>query len=143
MAPARVLPLGGTSTLLLERDAQVAALRALTDAVPTGGGRFVVIEGSAGIGKSRLLAESRAIAGEAGMRVLAARGGELEGEFAYGIVRQLFEALLASVPSDLRGELLSGPAALAEQIFESMRLANGRDASTEGSFAVLHGLYWL
>src|SRR5262245_3275326 len=143
MARARVLPLGGTSTLLLERDAHVAALRVLTDAVPTGDGRFVVIEGSAGIGKSRLLAESRAIAGEAGMRVLVARGGELEGEFTYGIVRQLFEPLLASVSSDLREELLSGPAALAEPIFDAIRLAHAQDAPTEGSFAVLHGLYWL
>jgi hypothetical protein len=82
----------------LEREAQVAALEALADAARAGGGRFIVIEGGAGIGKTRLLAEARAIAGSAGMRVLAARGGELEGEFAYGIVRELFDALLASPP---------------------------------------------
>ena len=105
MAPASVLPPGGTS--LLEREAQVAALEALAGAARGGGGRLAVIEGSAGIGKTRLLAEARAIAGAAGMRVLAARGGELEGEFAYGIVRQLFEPLLASAPPELRAELLS------------------------------------
>src|SRR5512132_4455281 len=76
MATASVVPSGGTS-LLLEREVQVAALRALADAAKSGGGRFVVIEGTAGIGKTRLLAEGRAIAGSAGMRVLAARGGEL------------------------------------------------------------------
>src|SRR5215471_6638497 len=96
MATARVVPSGGTS-LLLEREVQLAALRALVDAAKSGGGRFVVIEGTAGIGKTRLLAEARAIAGSAELRVLAARGGELEGEFAYGIVRQLFEPLLAAV----------------------------------------------
>ena len=106
MAPARVFPSGGR--LLLEREAQVAALEALAGAARTGGGRFVVIEGSAGIGKTRLLAEARAIAGSAGMQVLAARGGEFEGEFAHGIVRQLFEPLLASASSDLRAKLLSG-----------------------------------
>src|SRR5262245_16741536 len=95
MAPASVLP-SGEASLLLEREAQVAALVALAEAARSGGGRFVVIEGSAGVGKTRLLAEARAIAGAAGMGVLAARGGELEGEFAYGIVRQLFEPLLAS-----------------------------------------------
>jgi predicted ATPase len=79
MLAARILRSGETTILLLEREAQVAALQALVDAAPNGEGRFVVIEGSAGIGKTLLLAEARAIAGTAGMRVLAARGRELEG----------------------------------------------------------------
>src|SRR4029453_13438885 len=41
-------------------------------------------------------------AGGGGRRVLAPRGGEVGGEFAYGIVRQLFEPLLASVAPELR-----------------------------------------
>jgi DNA-binding CsgD family transcriptional regulator len=143
MAPASVLPSDGTTILLLEREAPVAALQALADATRRGGGRFVVIEGSAGIGKTRLLAEARAIAGAAGMRVLAARGGELEGEFAYGIVRQLFEPLLASVSPDLRAELLSGPAALMEPLFGASPPEGSQDAPAEGSFAIFHGLYWL
>jgi predicted ATPase len=142
MASASVLPPGGTS-LLLEREAQVAALQAWADAARSGGGRFVVIEGTAGIGKTRLLAEARAIAGSAGMRVLAARGGELEGEFAYGIVRQLFEPLLAAAPPDLRTELLSGPAALMEPLFGASQPAASQNVPAEGSFAILHGLYWL
>jgi DNA-binding CsgD family transcriptional regulator len=142
MAPASVLPSGGT--LLLEREAQVAALEALAGAARSGGGRFVVIEGSAGIGKTRLLAEARAIAGSAGMRVLAARGGEFEGEFAYGIVRQLFEPLLASTSSDLRAELLSGPAALMEPLLGASQPAASQDAPpADAAFAILHGLYWL
>jgi DNA-binding CsgD family transcriptional regulator len=142
MATASVVPSGGTS-LLLEREVQVAALRALADAARSGGGRFVVIEGTAGIGKTRLLAEARAIAGSAGMRMLAARGGELEGEFAYGIVRQLFEPLLAAVSPDLRVELLSGPAALIASLLGASQLADSQDAAAEGSFAIVHGLYWL
>src|SRR5262245_60687307 len=142
MEPAKILPPGG-ATLLLEREVQVAALEALAAAARSGGGRFAVIEGSAGIGKTRLLAEARAIAGSAGMGVLAARGGELEGEFAYGIVRQLFEPLLASAAPDLRTELLSGSAALIEPLFGTSKLAASEDAPTEGSFAILHGLYWL
>src|SRR5215475_434094 len=58
MAPAGVLPSAGT--LLLERDAQIAALKALADAARSGAGRFAVIEGSAGIGKTRLLGDARA-----------------------------------------------------------------------------------
>jgi DNA-binding CsgD family transcriptional regulator/tetratricopeptide (TPR) repeat protein len=143
MPLARVLPPGGTTNSLLEREAQVAALQALTDAARSRGGRFVVIEGSAGIGKTRLLVEARAIAGSAGMRVLAARGGQLEAEFAYGIVRQLFEPLLSSASPDLRAELLSGPAALIEPLFGDSQLATFQDAPTEGTFAIVHGLYWL
>jgi hypothetical protein len=142
MAPARLLP-SGEAALLLEREAQVAALEALADAARSGGGRFAVIEGTAGIGKTRLLAEARAIAGSAGMRVLLARGGEFEGAFAYAIVRQLFEPLLASASADLRAELLSGPAALVEPLVGASRLAALREGPAEGSFAILHGLYWL
>ena len=97
MAFASVLPSGGTTSVLLEREDHVASPPGTADTARAGGGRLVVIEGTAGIGKTRLLGEVRAIADSAGMRVLAARGGELEGEFAYGIVRQLFEPLLASV----------------------------------------------
>jgi DNA-binding CsgD family transcriptional regulator len=129
--------------LLLEREAQVAALQVLIEAARSGDGRFAVIEGTAGIGKSRLLAEARAIAGSAGMRVLAARGGEFERDFAYGIVRQLFEPLLASVAADVRAELLSGPAALIDPLFGASQSAGFQDAPAEGSFAILHGLYWL
>ena len=47
------------------------------------------------MGKTRLVAEARASAQSAGFEVLAARGGELEEAFAYGVVRQLFEPLVA------------------------------------------------
>jgi hypothetical protein len=77
------------------------------------------------------------------MRVLAARGGELEGEFAYEIVRQLFEPLLASASSDLRAELLSGPAALVEPLFGASQPEVSLVAPGTGSFAIVHGLYWL
>jgi DNA-binding CsgD family transcriptional regulator len=143
IALASIVPSGKASSLLLEREVPVAALQAMTDAARDGSGRFVLIEGSAGIGKTRLLGEARGIAGSAGMRVLAARGGELEGEFAYGIVRQLFEPLLASVSPDLKADLFSGPAALIEPLFGASQPAGSRDAAADSSFAIVHGLYWL
>jgi DNA-binding CsgD family transcriptional regulator len=143
MALAGVLPSDRTTTLLLEREAEVAGLEALAHTAREGGGRFVVIEGSAGMGKTRLLAEARAIATSAEMRVLAARGGEFEAEFAYGIVRQLFEPLFVSAPPDLRAELLSGPAALIEPLVGASHPAASQDALAEGSFPIFHGLYWL
>jgi class 3 adenylate cyclase/DNA-binding CsgD family transcriptional regulator len=127
---------------LLERDAEVAALRALVDAARDGNGRLVAIEGSAGIGKTRLLGEVRVSADAMGLRVLSARGGELEREFAFGLVRQLFEPLLASVSSEARKELLAGSAGLAAPLF--IESAPGEPPPTgDAAFAILHGLYWL
>jgi DNA-binding NarL/FixJ family response regulator len=115
---------------LFERGREFQELDAQIELVRRGQGRVVVVEGPAGIGKSRLVAEARGRA-EASMRVLSARGSELEGEFAFGVVRQLFEAELA----ERREALLAGAAAPAAAVFGEL----------EGgaSFAVLHGLYWL
>ena len=131
---------GSRARPLLEREAEVAALSALIDAARSGDGRLVVIEGAAGIGKTRLLAETRSLA--TGFEVLSARAGELESDFAFGIVRQLFESALAMAPADVRDELLSGAAALAAPLFAAVPGDSGA-TGTEGSFAMLHGLYWL
>ena len=74
----------------------------------SGNGRFVAIEANAGMGKTRLVAEARAFATGSGLRVLSARGGEREHEFSFGIVRQLFEPVLALAPP--RSERSSSPA---------------------------------
>jgi predicted ATPase len=126
---------------LLERDSELEALAALIDAARAGDGSLVVIEGTAGIGKTRLLTEARRRAGE--LRVLAARGGEYEADFPFGVVRQLFEPLLATVDADARAELLAGAATLAAPVFETETLAAKGDGERETSFATLHGLYWL
>ena len=120
---------------LLERERELAALRTAIDAVVAGGAQVLLIEGAAGIGKTRLLAETRRLIGEVGMRVLAARGGEMEREFAFGVVRQLFEPALRADGEDA----LRGAAASARRVFEPA----GDDAAGDPSFAVLHGLYWL
>jgi DNA-binding CsgD family transcriptional regulator len=140
--PANQLIQTTAPLLLLEREAELAALEAVLGAAQAGDGRLVVVEGSAGIGKTRLLAETRALAVAAEFEVLTARGGELEGQFAFGIVRQLFEAALAGADPELRAELLAGAAGLSASLFASApTTASGEGA--ESSFAVLHGLYWL
>lgn len=59
---------------LLERDSALEEVGNALVAGCDGRGRGLVIEGPAGIGKTRLLTAARARAEAAGMRVLAARG---------------------------------------------------------------------
>src|SRR3954447_5721090 len=134
----RVVVPGG----MLERKAELATLDAVLDAARGGEGRLVVVEGSAGIGKTRLLGAVRELALADGVHVLAARGGELEGAFVFGIVRQLFEAPLAAATADARTELFAGAAELSASLFASAPTSAMRGAP-ESSFAMLHGLYWL
>jgi DNA-binding CsgD family transcriptional regulator/tetratricopeptide (TPR) repeat protein len=125
---------------LLERDSELATvtqqLAALSD-----GGRLLAIEGPPGIGKTTLIAETKALGQEAGLLVLGARGSELERSFSYGVVRQLFEPLLASMEKDDRAVALAGAAALAAPLFDPAQVAV--EPSADSSLATLHGLYWL
>ncbi|MFN8124609.1 MAG: AAA family ATPase [Thermoleophilia bacterium] len=66
-------------------------MAAAVDASASGESRLLLIEGAAGIGKSRLVAEACRLASAAGVRVLAACGSELERDFPFGAVRQLLE----------------------------------------------------
>ncbi len=121
---------------LFERGRELDELAARIERAAAGQGGLIVVEGPAGIGKSRLLAAARGRA-EGSMRVLTARGSELEGEFAFGVVRQLFEAELAA--PDRRQALLAGAAAPAAAVFGEPDAGTGGGAS----FASLHGLFWL
>ena len=96
----------------------------------------MLIEGPPGIGKSRLMAEFRRRAIADGALVLNARAGELEREFPFGVVRQLFEAVVAD-PDALAGRRR----ARARRLRRAPRRAH-RPAATR-RFAALHGLYWL
>jgi hypothetical protein len=130
----------GRAELLLERDRELESLRAALAEAAGGEGRLALVEGPAGIGKSRLLAELRAAAEEDGVRVLSARGSELEREFPFGVVRQLFEPALSD--EDARDRWLAGAAAAAEPIFGAA-VPDSPAVATDASFAALHGLYWL
>ncbi len=122
---------------LVEREPQLAALAELLRVAREGGGNLAVVEGPAGIGKTRLVREAADQARGAGARLLSARGGEFERDFSYGIVRQLFEPLLAG--GDAAG-LLGGAAALARPLFDLDR--HGLEP-VDPSHGTLHGLFWL
>jgi len=117
--------------------------RRLRDAI-AGHGSLLLIEGPAGIGKTRLVLAAGWHGRELGLTTLGARGSELERDFAYGLVRQLFEAPLVAASLPERAEFLAGAAGHAARLFG---LAAARDdaagALLDPSFAILHGLYWL
>ncbi len=75
---------------------------------------------------------------------LSGRGSELERDFAYGLVRQLFEAPLVAASPLERAELLAGAAgSVARLLGVPMPHDDTSDALLDPSFAILHGLYWL
>ena len=101
----------------------------------------MVVEGPAGIGKTELLAAARGARARApGCTPLTARGTELERAFGFGVVRQLFEPLVAGRrPAPFEGAARRAAALLDVELAEPAFLPLG----PEGSFAALHGLYRL
>ena len=128
-----------TATHLLEREREFDSLARIVRAARDGTSAVVWIEGEAGIGKTALVSAARELASGAGMAALSARGGDLESEFAWGVVRQLFDATVARAPARDRAGLLAGAAALALPALG----IEAREGPADASHATLHGLYWL
>ena len=103
------------SAALVEREAELDAVELLLEAARRGAGAALVVEGPAGIGKSSLLAAARE-AGTSDLRVVSARGGELERDFPFGVVRQLLEPVVVGAGAAERATLLEGAAGLAEPV---------------------------
>ena len=121
--------------LLLDRGAELGAIAAAVESACSGAGSVLLVEGAAGIGKTSLLGYACDRAAKAGMTVLAARGAEFEDGYAWGVVRQLFEARIrAGAGPGLAGDAVT---------LAGLALAGGPGRGEEDSFAVLHGLYWL
>jgi predicted ATPase len=128
-----------TPGALLEREREVRALTEALRQPGDGRGRVVVVEGSAGSGKSSLLAAAVALARSTGIDVLRARGGEMEREHPHGLVRQLFEPAMRRLGPEARNSALSGAAAPAARL---LGLDNGSSRFADG-FAAAHSIFWL
>ena len=127
---------------LVEREAELSALAAAVDDAACGEGRLVVIEGPAGIGKTRLLRSVRERAeDETGRRVLLARGTEFESHIAFGVVRQLLDPLVLGMSEGGREDLFTGAAELARNVLSTgptHEVALGADL-----YSKINGLFWL
>jgi chromosomal replication initiation ATPase DnaA len=100
---------GCTFVALLEREQELAAAAERLARARAGAGSLLLVEGPPGIGKTALLDAIR----PGGMARLSARADELEREFAYGVVRKLFEPALRRAGRTARGTLLDGAARFA------------------------------
>ena len=127
---------------LLEREPELEVLGEAVARTHDGAGRALLIEAPAGLGKSRLLASTCALAEQAGLQVCQARGAVREREFAFGVARQLFEQPVSAADEVESGALFAGAAELSRRMFG--HAGNGvavQDA--DAVFGALHGLYWL
>ncbi|GHJ47661.1 hypothetical protein Cs7R123_50030 [Catellatospora sp. TT07R-123] len=130
---------GGADDVLFDRELELAEIRGcLADAL-SGQARLLLVEGRAGIGKTRLLVEARRLAAGHGTPTLGARGSQLEKEYGFGAVRQLFEPVLADPAR--RAALLTGAASSAAAVFDVAVPEPHQRA--DSLLATLHGLYWL
>jgi DNA-binding CsgD family transcriptional regulator len=133
---------------LYDRERELGQAAGELDSALSGSGRILLVEGQAGIGKSRLLGELAGMAEERGFAVYSGCGIELEREFAYGVVRQLFEYSLHRLTDEEHASLFHGAAGLAEPLLlrpEEPRVgpkAGAAESAEDQVFAALHGLYW-
>jgi DNA-binding CsgD family transcriptional regulator len=125
--------------VLHEREAELTLLAQSLDDALGGTGRAVLVEGSAGIGKTRLLDEACArAAGRA--RILRGRGGEQERDIPLLVTREMFAPLMRTTATPELDRYFTGAADLAGPL-----LGRGTAAATtlDTGFAVVHGMYWL
>jgi DNA-binding SARP family transcriptional activator/DNA-binding CsgD family transcriptional regulator len=139
-AVATLAEVDGGGMQLVERAEEMRRVRQALDAAVSGAGSLLIVEGPAGIGKSRLLAEAGVLARTAGLQVLRARGGVMERDLAYGAVRLLLERPLAAMGEDERADVLTGAAALAAPALATAGAE--QQAPADRGFAVDHGLFW-
>jgi len=123
---------------LLERERELAMFDSALDGTGRGIGSLVLIDGPAGIGKTRLLAAARTRAAERGLAAFTARGSDLERDFAFGVVRQLFGNVVARE----RESVLAGVATYVASIFGQHPRGDELGQAPSAS-ALQHALFWL
>ncbi len=125
----------------LERETELDCIAAALDGAADGRGGVVVIEGPAGIGKTRLVADARALAKLRGFGRLWAVGDELESAMPWAVVRQLVERSIARYRGTVREQLLAGPAGTA---LAALERAPGEGGAADAAPArTLHALWWI
>ena len=129
-------------TPLRGRETELASLGELADSLRAGACGVVVVEGAAGIGKSRLLAEARSRAAAGGLLVAAGGADELDQVTPWA---PLLGALGSSEPPVLASGELGSLRSLGDQrlaVIERMQAALERASSSRPVLVVLDDLQW-
>lgn len=129
-----------SASQILERDSELARIAEALDSAAAGNGRVLVIEGLAGIGKTRLVGETRDLARARGFGRLQATGDETETAMAWGVVRQMVERSVSRYSGDVRRAILDGPAGAALQALDVAPEGTATDAEIART---LHALWWV
>jgi AAA ATPase domain len=125
-------------TTLIERVTELDVLGRAVAALGDGTGGVVVLEATAGLGKTALLEHAGRLASEAGCLVCNAAPSPHERDFPFGVVRTLLEAPLRAVPATERATLLTGAATPAGAL-----LLDGEIPGSDSATAVAHGVMWM
>lgn len=128
-------------TSTLERETELARIAAALDAAAAGTGQVLVIEGEAGIGKTRLVQETRRLAKERGFGRLQATGDEVESAMAWGVVRQMVERSISRYAGEIREAIVAGPTGNALSALE--KAPDGPAAGDAEVARTLHALWWV
>jgi DNA-binding CsgD family transcriptional regulator len=122
---------------LLERDGALRTIAGALGTARSGGGGFVLIEGHAGMGKTRLVDAALEQAHSIGITALRVTCSELERNLSFGIAERLVKALLAELPPRRRTALLRKAPALVRPLLEggAARPAAKQPAAIEQSDA--------
>jgi hypothetical protein len=134
-------PRGGSDGGRWERGGELRSLTSALDAAAAGRGAAVVVEGPAGIGKTRLLDATRDLAKERGFGRLHAIGDEAERALPWAVVRQLVERSTSRYAGGVRDAILADPPDERCTHWTRRRRSAGDD---EAAFArTLHALWWV
>ncbi len=129
------------TTGTLEREQELDRIGAALTAAADGGGQVVIIEGPAGIGKTRLMQDTRALAKVRGFGRIQATGDELESAMPCTVVRQLVERSISRYSGDVRERLMAGPSGEALSVLgEAPAEAPAGDTALART---MHALWWV
>jgi DNA-binding CsgD family transcriptional regulator len=135
----RIAPMAATTRHeLVEREGPLARVDEQLDAARRGDGGTLVLDGSAGLGKSVLLDVAAERARSAGLLVLRARGDEFGRHVPHGVLQQLMGRPARSVEPIAHASVATSPAA---PLLAAIGVAAIDDPITVGGVAT--GLWWL
>lgn len=126
--------------MLLERDREMAQVSGAMQAARAGRSSLIVLTGPLGIGRSVLLQQLPGCVAESDVRVLSAHAAFMEQDFAFGVVRQLFDSLMTGATEESRQRWREEPDKFARLVFTGDDGTVGVDPGLATSEATLYGL---